>query len=124
MSGASHTTFGMQHISLGEELQPHDFHLTMPELLKFRARDRRISIPQQIDTNFYLLGFLLLEDSTGVIVHSIVHKHGGDAEQINIEILRQWLSGRGKKPVSWRTLIEVLRDVGLFCLASDIEEVL
>jgi len=118
------STFEMQHIPPREEGHAPDFHLTMPELLEFRARDRRINIPQQIDTNFYLLGFLLLEDSAGVIVHSIVHKHGGDAEKINIEILHQWLSGRGKKPVSWRTLIEVLRDVGLFCLASDIEEVL
>ena len=51
------------------------------------------------------------------------HKHRGDAEQINMEILEEWVNGRGKQPVSWVTLTEVLRDVELSELASDIEAV-
>ena len=51
------------------------------------------------------------------------HKHRGDAEQINMEILQEWVSGRGKQPVSWATLTEVLRGVELSVLASDIEAV-
>ena len=43
--------------------------------------------------------------------------------QINTEILREWATGRGKKPVSWETLIEVLCDIGLGALASEIEVV-
>ena len=41
--------------------------------------------------------------------------------QINTEILREWATGRGKKPVSWETLTEVLRNIGLSTLASEIE---
>jgi len=51
------------------------------------------------------------------------HKHRGDVEQINMEILWEWVSGRGKQPVTWATLTEVLRDVELSVLARDIEEV-
>ena len=40
-----------------------------------------------------------------------------------MEILQQWISGRGRQPVSWETLTEVLRDVELGELASEIEAV-
>ena len=33
------------------------------------------------------------------------------------------MTGRGKKPVSWETLIIVLRDIELSALASEIEVV-
>ena len=55
---------------------------------------------------------------------SIARKHGGDAEKINFEILHEWLSGRGKQPVIWKTLTDILRDAGLAVLASAIEAVL
>ena len=40
-----------------------------------------------------------------------------------MEILEEWVSGRGKQPVSWGTLTEVLRDVELGVLAREIEAV-
>ena len=51
------------------------------------------------------------------------HKHRGDAEKINMEILEEWVNGRGRQPVSWVTLTEVLRHVELSELASEIEAV-
>ena len=54
----------------------------------------------------------------------MAHKHSNDAEQINIEVLTQWLTGRGKQPVTWATLVEVLRDIELSTLAGEIEAVL
>ena len=53
----------------------------------------------------------------------MAHKYHYDAEQINTEILQKWLTGSGKKPVSWATLVEVLRDIELSALAGDIETV-
>ena len=50
-------------------------------------------------------------------------KHRGDVEQINMEILVEWVNGNGKQPVSWATLTEVLRDVEFSVLAREIEEV-
>ena len=46
-----------------------------------------------------------------------------DAEQINREVLRQWIADRGKHPVTWETLTEVLRDIELVTLAREIEAV-
>ena len=43
------------------------------------------------------------------------------AEEINKEILEQWITGRGKHPVTWKTLAEVLRDIELSTLAEEIE---
>jgi len=40
-----------------------------------------------------------------------------------MEVLNEWLSGRGKHPVTWNTLVEVLFDVGLPALAAEISEV-
>ena len=53
----------------------------------------------------------------------MARKHCNDAEEINKEILREWLTGRGKQPVTWATLVEVLRDIKLTTLASDIEAI-
>ena len=51
----------------------------------------------------------------------MAHKHLKNAERINTEILQEWLTGRGKQPVTWATLVDVLRDTELSALARDIE---
>ena len=67
------------------------------------------------------LGILLLNDKSGAEVNTIVAKYHGDAEEINLEILRLWIGGKGK-PVNWDTLIGVLKKIGLGTLAGDIQD--
>ena len=94
---------------------------TLPELLKFTCPNGRVvSIPVEIATKYVQFGTFLLDDRNGSRVKIIARKHHYDAEQINIEILQEWLIGRGKQPVTWATLVEVLRDIELSTLASDI----
>jgi len=62
-----------------------------------------------------------LNDQTGAKITAIEQKRLNDAEKINIDILKEWLQGKGKKPVTWQTLVDVLKDIGLFVLAKDIE---
>ena len=93
------------------------------ELIRFRGRERRINIPQQIGTNFMKFGILLLEDETGSRIQSIIHECRDNAEQVNMKVLQEWIAGRGKLPVSWDTLIEVLQDIDLSTLADDIAAV-
>ena len=95
----------------------------MIELIRFRGRERRINIPREISTQYFQFGVLLLEDKTGAQLQNISHKHREDPEQINMDILQQWIDGKGKTPVTWQTLIQVLRDVKLITLADDIEAV-
>ena len=51
----------------------------------------------------------------------IADKYREDGKTITIEILREWLGGRGKQPVTWWTFIEVLKDAGFSELAKDID---
>ena len=53
----------------------------------------------------------------------MARKHSNDAEEINTEILQEWLTGRGKQPVTWATLVKVLCDIKLSVLAGEIEAV-
>ena len=50
---------------------------------------------------------------------SIVHEHQRDAELINLKILQKWINGIGQ-PVSWDTLVQVLKDIQLHELARKV----
>ena len=97
-----------------------------PDLIKcivFWGRERRINIPQEIGIKYRDFGVRLLEDDTGARIQSLAHKHMNDAEQINFDVLQQWINGRGKHPVTWKTLTVVLHDIELSALAGEIEAV-
>ena len=93
---------------------------TLHELLNFPGQDKKINIPQEIGTQYKTFGTILLEDDSGARVDNIVHEYRERAERINTEILQEWLTGRGKQPVTWETLVEVLHDIELSTLAGDI----
>ena len=96
---------------------------TVLECTKFQGLGKRaINIPQEIGSKYYQFGLLLLDDPNGTRVRNIERDYR-EIEQINTEILREWATGRGKKPVIWETLTEVLRDIELGTLASEIEAI-
>ena len=82
-----------------------------------------VSVPIEVATKYVRFGTFLLDDRNGSKVKIIARKNHYDAEQINIEILQEWLIGRGKMPVTWTTLVDVLCDIELFTLAGDIKAV-
>ena len=84
---------------------------TLPELLNFPCAERKVNIPLEIGTKYVRFGTLILEDANGTRVSNLQHKYQRDPEQINTEIFREWLNGKGKQPVTWATLIEVLCDI-------------
>ena len=92
---------------------------TLPELLTFTCTDGRVvSIPVEIATKYVQFGTILLDDRNGSRVKIMAHKHLNDAERINTEILQEWLTGRGKQPVAWATLVEALNNSELSTLAG------
>ena len=95
----------------------------MLECIRFQGKQQTINIPQEIGSNYYYFGLHLLDDSNGTRVRNLELVYRQNAERINTEILREWATGREKKPVTWETLTEVLRDIELGALASEIEEV-
>ena len=94
---------------------------TVLECIKFQGKERIINIPQEIGTSYRQFGMFLLNDRNGTRTRNIEHNNREHAEKINTEILREWATGNGKKPVSWVTLVEVLRDIEFGTLASEIE---
>ena len=98
----------------------HYLQPTMQDLIAFPAIDGTLNIPQQISTKYKQFGVILLEDGEGALVDGIAHKNLNNPEEINIDILTQWLRGKGRKPVTWRTMISTLEEIGLKTLAEDI----
>ena len=93
---------------------------TLDTLRHFPVKDHFIDIAKKIATDYKLFGTQLLKDSDGNEVRIIEMKHG-DPVDITVEILEQWLQGKGKMPATWQTLIKCLRDTGLNVLADIIE---
>ena len=91
---------------------------TLGELIKFEGRR---NVVEEIGTKYRTLGTLLLKDRTGAIVDAIELKHHYTAESISFDILKRWIQGKGMRPVAWKTLVGVLRDIKMRTLADDIE---
>ena len=81
---------------------------------------RVVSIAEEIGAKYVCFGIFLLEDRNGSRVKIIAHKCLNNPVQINTEILNEWLTGRGKQPVNWATLVEALCSIELSTLAGDI----
>ena len=72
----------------------------------------------EIGPDYEKFGTFLLEDKKGNKVDSISKSKPVD---ITVEILKQWLNGKGRKPVTWQTLVKCLRDTDLNALAGEME---
>ena len=92
----------------------------MLKILSFPGKNKSINVPKEVSTNYTMFGILLLNDETGAEVRKITTRYHEDADQINLEILRLWIEGKGK-PLSWDVLIDVLKVIGLSSLAKDID---
>lgn len=94
---------------------------TLDVLRYFPVKGGHIDIAAEIPPDNEKFGTLLLEDKTGNEVESIrIAKHDNPL-LIKVEILRQWLQGKGKEPVTWQTLVTCLRATGLTVLADRID---
>ena len=71
-----------------------------------------------------LYGTLLEFDDEGAEVETIDKKHPRDCKACCQAMFQHWLSGNGRKPISWRTLIELLEDLDLNVLADEIQNAL
>ena len=78
-----------------------------------------INIPLRIGQKYWHFGILLLQDNTGNMVETIEYECQKNAEMINLKILKKWINGTGL-PVTWDVLIQVLHDIELHQLASEI----
>ena len=75
--------------------------------------------------NYQLFGIGLLDDINGDKVAPIVLRHQLNSVPITLDILMEWIRGRGIPDRTWGGLISVLRQPGLVltALIDDIENV-
>ena len=92
---------------------------TLPQLLNLKSS--RGNIFSVMSKDYQSLGHTLLNDDDGAIVDQISEECNYKSEKTMTEILKRWLRGKGKEPVTWGTLIEVLYNLGLSELASQVE---
>ena len=96
--------------------------VTLPQLIRFKTQSGSINILERIGIHYWELGVLLLEDATGAHTQAIIEHHREDAIKINFQIFQKWIQGKGKLPVEWSTLVEVLKNIELVQLANEIEQ--
>ena len=75
----------------------------------------------EIQSDYLKFGIQLLKDDTGNTVKGIETVKRGDPGDITVEILRQWLQGKGRQPVTWQTLVDCLQDTNLHVTADYIQ---
>ncbi len=78
-----------------------------------------INVVSGIARDYRKVGQLLLEGSNDI--DSLEMSNHYQTKDIADRILKDWLSGKGKLPVTWGTLIDVLQESGLSVLVYDIE---
>lgn len=96
---------------------------TFPEFVNFKTSSgSSINIVEKIGVHYSKLGRMLLNDETGAITKEIVYQNPLDVEAMNTEILKEWLKGQRRQPVTWCTLIDILKEIGLSDLAEMIQD--
>ena len=113
--------FSCIHMSL---LVVQQLPVTLPQLISFKGRSRNMNLLELIGTHYWEFGILLLDDTVGEATKTIIERHHHDPTKINLEIFQKWILCRGKMPVEWSTLIDVLNSIGLVDLASEMEQTL
>ena len=107
--------------------KPHNMEdiPTMPklQLLKLPANQdgEDLRIVEDIGTHYLDFGTKLLNDKQGSRVKALEHQFQRDCNAINWKILQAWISGEGREPISWKTLVTVLKEIQLGVLARKIE---
>ena len=95
----------------------------MVELMCFPLAGREVDLAVEIGVHYFTFGVHLLQDSTGSQVGALEKEMGKNAQDINHRIFALWLQGKGRQPVTWDTLVTVLKESKLHQLAKDISDV-
>ena len=96
---------------------------TLPQLLSLTVSpERSINVAESVGNSFFEFGVLLLNDATGQKIRSIEVAKNGKPKDINMEILTEWVLGKGQ-PVTWEVLVSMFEKVGLSQIANDIKKI-
>ena len=86
---------------------------TLPQML-------RLNIPEKVGVNYKNFGILLLNDKDGSKVENLAFSNN-HPDNVVTSILRKWVQEE-PTPVTWKNLIQKLRDVELTALADYVQK--
>ena len=93
----------------------------MPEFVTLKLRNgEALNIPAEIGHLSLTFGILLLDDTNGKMTEGLAHGKRLPKD-ISVDILKEWLKGIGRKPTTWKILVDTLKQIGLAELGNDIE---
>jgi len=91
------------------------------KLLQFHVTPQKtVNVIQQMCGTYWGLGVILLQDESGAIMKAIEGEYSNPLDRMKC-VLTHWFEGRGL-PVTWKNLVESLRQLELNTIANDIEE--
>ena len=85
---------------------------------------KNLNIIQRTSTHYENLAMHLLDDDNCEIVDCLKEQCRGNPVEIVTAVYKKWIQGTGRKPVTWQTLVDVLKEIELNSLAEEIETVL
>lgn len=104
-----------------------------PDMVKLRHLElpkssdgvkKTFDVAEEIAHSYDKIGGELLQDLNGNRVRNILKDNFYKVVDTSVDILKEWLEGSGERPVTWRTLIQVLEKCGKVELAQDIRKAL
>ena len=99
-------TFMQQPVVIKENDLP-----SLVQLMDFPFNNIKVNIIQQLGTSYRELDTRLLNDHTGAITDAIIMRCHDNVLQINFKVLQRWIEGNGRKPTTWKVLVDVLENV-------------
>ena len=97
-------------------------HLELPVTTNDNTVDfKLLDVAKRIGVSYYRVGMELLEDSN--VVEVIWNDNSHKIVDTIVETLEEWLKGNGRRPVNWRTLLQILEKADQ-PLATDISKAL
>ena len=119
---------GHEHLDLRDSVfdkRPDMMKLRLLKLPKPGDGDEKsFDTAERIGRLYEKIGGELLQDSYGDKVEIKATDNSYQVIDTNVDILQEWLRGSGKRPVTWRTLIQVLDKCGRSELAQDMRKAL
>ena len=83
----------------------------------------KVEIIKTIASKWKKFGIHFDFDEQGHILDTIAEKYPRDPIGCCTEMMKTWLEGRGRQPVTWATLTELLKDNEYNDLAQQLEDV-
>ena len=82
----------------------------------------KISIIKQVTPHWRKFALRLDFDRDGTMIQIIEGNKPNNLEACCQEMMQMWLQGKGRQPVTWELLVEILHDCDLNVLAEQVED--